>query len=75
MNLRHIEIFHSVYVNGSVSGAARAASGDIASAPATPAAEAPIRWRRLTSMIASPADAFWRGSAWPGVTQKCGGAW
>jgi DNA-binding transcriptional LysR family regulator len=24
MNLRHIEIFHAVYVNGSVSGAARA---------------------------------------------------
>jgi len=23
MNLRHIEIFHAVYVNGSVSGAAR----------------------------------------------------
>ena len=24
MNLRHIEVFHAVYVNGSVSGAARA---------------------------------------------------
>ena len=31
---------------------ARGIRGDIASAPATPAAEAPIRWRRLTSMIA-----------------------
>src|SRR3954447_17177572 len=37
-----------------VSGAARAASGDIASAPATPAAEAPMRWRRLTSMTVFP---------------------
>src|SRR5258707_3042390 len=37
-----------------VSGAARAASGDTASAPATPAAEAPMRWRRLTSMTVFP---------------------
>ena len=31
---------------------------DIASAPATPAADAPMRWRRLTSMMDDPAFAY-----------------
>src|ERR1700682_4396492 len=54
-----------------VSGAARAAAGDMTSAPATPAADAPIRWRRLTSMVTSSCGCALTRVRNVGVTQKC----
>ena len=43
-------ILRDVAAKVEAGGAARAASGDIASAPATPAADAPMRWRRFMFM-------------------------
>ena len=56
-------------------GAARAASGDIAIAPAMPAAETPMNWRRFASMIRYPRAMQAMAFAGPKLARKCAGAW